>query len=94
MSILILLLRRRLGGLGGTSVPRALLQGGLGTLALALALQTWLALTATRSEALRLAGGALLGIAVYAAVMLALRVPEIRSLVFAVRSRFGKKSVH
>lgn len=94
MSTLILLLRRRLGGLGGTSVPRALLQGGLGTLAMALVLQSWLALTAARSELLRLAGGAALGIAIYAAVMLALRVPEIRSLTFAIRARFGNKQVH
>jgi len=94
MSILILLLRRRLGGLGGTSVPRAMLQGGLGTLAMALVLQSWLALTAAQGELLRLAGGAVLGVAIYAAVMLALRVPEIRSVLLALRARFEKKPVH
>jgi len=94
MSILILLLRRRLGGLGGTSVPRALLQGGLGTLAMALVLLSWLALTAAQGEALRLVGGAVLGVAIYAAVMLALRVPEIRSVLLALRARFEKKPVH
>ncbi len=91
MTTLILLLRRRLGGLGGAAVPRALLQGGLGALGMGLAVWGWLALSAALPEALRLIGGALLGVAAYAAAMLALRTPELRTLLAAVRRRMGRK---
>lgn len=90
MSALLVLLRRRLGGLGG-GVPLALLQGVLGSLGMGLVLAGWLVLTPAVPDVLRLAVGALLGVAAYAAVMAALRVPELRSALTALQRRLGKK---
>ncbi len=91
MSVLLFLLRRRLGGLGGAGVPRALLLGALGSLGMGLVLWGWLALTLSVPEVLRLIGGALLGVAAYAAAMAALRVPELGGALAAVRRRLAKK---
>ncbi len=90
MSALVILLRRRLNGLGGSAVPRALLLGGLGSLGMGLAVWAWLAATVSRPEGLRLVGGAVAGVAVYGAVMLALRAPELRGLLAALRRRMKK----
>jgi hypothetical protein len=56
-----------------------------------LALAGWLALTPSVPEVLRLIGGALLGVAAYAAAMAALRVPELGGALAAVRGRLAKK---
>lgn len=90
MSALLVLLRRRLSGLGG-GVLLALLQGALGSLGMGLVLAGWLALTPAVPDVLRLAGGALLGVAAYAAAMAALRVPELRGALVALQRRLGKK---
>lgn len=92
VSTLIVFLRRRMNGLGGAAMPRALLQGSLGALGMGPAVWGWLALTPSLPEVLRLIGGALLGVAVYAAAMLALRVPELRGVLSVLKGRFqGKK---
>ncbi|GAP13398.1 integral membrane protein MviN [Longilinea arvoryzae] len=91
MSTLVILLRRRLNGLGGSTVPRALLLGGLGSLAMGLTVWGWLSLTAALPEVVRLVGGAAAGVAIYGAVMLALRVPELNSVLAALRRRMKRK---
>jgi putative peptidoglycan lipid II flippase len=90
MSILIILLRRRMGGLGGSAVPMALLQGSLGLLGMGVVMWGWLSWSAAQPELVRLFGGILLGMTVYAGFMLALRVPELRLVIAALRRKLGR----
>jgi len=92
VSTLIVFLRRRMNGLGGAAMPRALVQGSLGALGMGLAVWGWLALTPSLPEVLRLIGGALLGVGTYAAAMLALRVPELRGLLSVLKGRLKRKA--
>lgn len=77
VSVLLVLLRRKAGGLGGRTVLAALGQSGIAAAGMGLALLGWLALTAQRSAWLVAPGGVLLGALVYGLILLALRVREV-----------------
>jgi putative peptidoglycan lipid II flippase len=76
MTGLLILMRRKLGGLEGRRVLRSLGQAGLGALGMSLALAGWLALTPRLSPGLAAAGGALTGALTYGLILLALGAPE------------------
>jgi putative peptidoglycan lipid II flippase len=77
VGILLVLLRRKAGGLGGQTVLAALGQSGLAACGMSLALIGWLWLTNGRSAWLVAPGGVVLGGLVYGLLLLALRVPEV-----------------
>jgi putative peptidoglycan lipid II flippase len=77
MGVLLVLLRRRLDGLGGGRILLALGQAGLAGLAMAAGLWAWLSLGARLPDWLLVSGGAGLGLLLYAAGMALLRVPEL-----------------
>ncbi len=73
-------LNRRMGLVKLKEIGAALLQGGLATLGMSLALASWLALTADRPVWLQAAGGVAFGGLVYGLLALLIGVAEIRTL--------------
>ena len=84
---LLVLMRRKLGGLEGRRVLRGVLQSLAGALAMGLALTGWMALAQDLPAWLVTVGGIALGGLVYGLGMLALGVPETRALINAVQRR-------
>ena len=82
---LLVLLRRKAGGLGGRSVLNAVGQGGLAVAGMGLTLAAWLSFTAGRSSWLVALGGVAVGGAIYGLLLLALRVDEARWVLRQVR---------
>ncbi len=83
---LLVLMRRRLGGLEGRHILRSVAASGLATLAMAAVLTTWLALVPGRPAAIQALAGALLGGVSCLLVLAALRVSELRSAWRALRA--------
>ncbi len=87
---LLWLMRRRLGGLEGRYALTGLGQAALASLGMGLALLPWLHTAAPHGALAVTGGGVLLGGAVYALLLLALRVPEVGWLLTALRRRLGR----
>lgn len=73
---LLVLLRRKAGGLGGRRVLAALGQGGLAAAGMSLALAAWVGVTSGGPSWLAALGGVAVGAVVYGLLLLALRVDE------------------
>ena len=84
---LLVLMRRKLGGLEGQRVGAGVLRSLLAALAMGMALTGWLVLGKNLPDWLSAAGGMLLGSMIYGLVLLALGVPEVRALLQALRRR-------
>lgn len=76
--VLLFLMRRRLAGMEGRSVARAVLQAGLATLVMGAALAAWLHWSASLSPLWQTLGGVLLGGVMYLLAAAVLRVEELR----------------
>lgn len=87
---LLVLLRRKAGGLGGQRVLAALGQGGLAVAGMGLALMAWMGLTSGVPGWLVALGGVAVGGAVYGLLLLALRVDEASWVLRQVR-RFAQR---
>jgi putative peptidoglycan lipid II flippase len=87
---LLVLLRRKAGGLGGRRVLAALGQGGLAVAGMGLSLAAWLRFTSGRPAWLVALGGVAVGGAVYGLLLLALRVDEAGWVLRQVR-RFAQR---
>jgi putative peptidoglycan lipid II flippase len=81
---LLIMMRRRLGGLQSHKVALSAAQGLIASLVMVLGLWAWLGATAGQPTWLVVAGGLLLGGSLYAIVMLLLRVEEAHQLVRAI----------
>jgi len=90
MTALIILMRRQLKGLDGANIWRGLIQAILGTLAMSAVLIIWLQFTSGNSVWIIAPVGIVAGGLVYAAMMFALRVPEVSMVLNAVRSRLRR----
>lgn len=87
LAVLLALMRRRLSGIGGRAVAAGLFQALLGAFVMGGAITAWLAVT----DSLWLeVAGVVVGGAVYAAMMLLLRVPEVGEILGIVRRRFAR----
>ena len=84
---LLVLMRRRLGGLEGQHVLKGTSQAVLAAIAMALLLWGWLALTGARQAWLVGGGGVILGGVIYAIIILALKVPEVYSVLDLLKRR-------
>lgn len=84
---LLILMRRRLGGLEGPRLLKGTSQAILATLAMTLLLWGWLNMTSTRQAWLVGGGGAVLGIIIYGTVVVLLKVPEVQQVFSLVKRR-------
>lgn len=85
--ILFLIIRRRLEGIDGVEIGKALGFSTIGTLAMAFALLLWMQVSTGFSNTLVALGGVALGLVTYAVGLLVLRVPELHALLIKIRSR-------
>jgi putative peptidoglycan lipid II flippase len=88
---LLILMRRRLGGIQGYRVFKGFGSALLGVAGMSLALWLWLALTEGHSTWWVSVGGILVGSAVYGFILILLRVPEPRQLIKAALKSFRIK---
>jgi putative peptidoglycan lipid II flippase len=91
VTILLMLIRRRVGGLDGRRVLAGGAQALVTALAMGAALWGWLGLTAGRPDWLRLGGGVIIGAGLYGLGALALGIPEARGLLHSLYLRLAKK---
>jgi putative peptidoglycan lipid II flippase len=84
---LLVLLRRRLGGLGGRGVWVAAGQAALAAALMSAALWSWLAWSAGRPDWLVALGGLALGGGLYGLILYILRVPELHTLLNVLAQR-------
>lgn len=92
MAALLLLMRRRLDGIEGSRLLQGFGSAALGTLMMSLALWLWMTQIGEAAPWLVTTGGVVIGGVVYTVVIAVLRVPEVNTLLRAVKSRLGLKS--
>jgi putative peptidoglycan lipid II flippase len=90
VTTLFLLMRKRLAGIQGDRIARSLLAAGLGTLGLLAATSLWVRATGPGSVLLVALGGVALGGLVYGAILVLLRVQEVRDLFHLIKNRFQR----
>ncbi len=90
-AILLALMRKRLNGLEGMKIWRAVFQGGIGAAAMGLILWGWMTYFAGSSAWLIGGGGILLGGFVYGMALLFLRVDEIHALVRYINQKLARR---
>ena len=88
---LLMIMRRRLRGLGGRQILRTGLLALAASAAMGLALFVWLFLTGGQSKYITLIGGVGIGVAVYAAALWLLKVPEFRAIVRRIKGKLAAK---
>ncbi len=90
VTTLFMIMRRRLNGIHGQDIARGFVAAALGAIAMSAALVFWLQAMRIKSAALTTLGGVVIGGAVYAAAMLAFRIPEVGSLVRMLKQRLSR----
>jgi putative peptidoglycan lipid II flippase len=87
VTMLFLIMRKRLGGIHDRDLVRGFGSAALGTLGMVAALAAWQQALRSAPAALTALGGVALGGAIYGLTLLLLRVPEIRVLFSAIKRR-------
>lgn len=88
---LVLLMRKRLKGLGGGYIWKGVAISALGTALMAAVVLGWEWLVAGRSAVIVLFGGLGLGVLVYGGLMWALKMPELMGMVRALVGKIRRK---
>jgi putative peptidoglycan lipid II flippase len=87
---LLVLMRKRLGGIEGNKISQAAIQAGTAAIAMALALYFWMGFIGKYSPWIAGGGGIVVGGMVYALVVYLLRVDEISSLLKIIQTRWKR----
>ena len=87
---LYIVMRKRLGGIEGAHIGRGFVQAALGTLGMSLTLGMWNQAGGSLNRWIVALGGVAIGGIVYAAALVALRVPEVASVMGMIKRRLGK----
>jgi putative peptidoglycan lipid II flippase len=87
MLVLLYLMRRRLNGLEGGTILKAVVKGGLAAGGMGLVLWVWLSQFSALPGVVQVTGGIAAGVLVYGLLVALLRVPEVRQGFRLVRSR-------
>jgi len=87
---LLVILRKRLGGLEGGQILRTGTQALIASAVMGLSLLGWNFLFVERSKYLVLTGGVTLGLFVYAVMLGLLKVPELRSILKKLKAKLAE----
>jgi putative peptidoglycan lipid II flippase len=87
---LFIIMRRRLNGLGGTSLARGFLVAAIASLGMGVLIVVWMQVTGELNVWLIGLGGIVLGGVAYGLSLVALRVPEVRTVLGYLQQRFAK----
>jgi putative peptidoglycan lipid II flippase len=90
MVVLLALMRRRLHGMEGARLWLGLRQTAAAALAMGLAVQGWLWAVGSMNKLVGLAGGVVIGVAVYVLAVYLLRVPEVISVLRMAAARLKR----
>jgi putative peptidoglycan lipid II flippase len=86
---LVIIMRRRLGGLNGhriwSGIFKAVSAGGL----MSLSIWYWLSYSISRSSFVQVAGGITLGLVVYLTLLIILKTKEMNQVFQEIRTRLG-----
>ena len=85
--VLLILLRTRMRGIGGSRVWNASLIGLLGSALMGAGVWAWLNFATGNSQVVLLLGALVIGVGLYAGLMLLLKVPEAHALVNKIKAR-------
>jgi putative peptidoglycan lipid II flippase len=91
--VLLILMRKRLGGLEGGKILKGVLQALLATGLMVAAIWGWSLWAADRSVLVYLLGGLLLGMGVYGLIICLMRIPEVKSLLELIKRKLSKKTL-
>lgn len=87
---LFVVIRKRLGGIEGKHIAQGLAYASIAGLGMSLALGLWIPLTGGMNRWLVGLGGVAMGGIVYLGISLALKVPEMQSIIQIVKRRLGR----
>lgn len=90
VTTLFFILRKRLNGIHGQKIAKGFGAAAVGTLVMGAVLVGWMQITDSHSVALATLGSVAIGGAIYAAVLVALRTPEVESVVRMVKRRLSQ----
>jgi putative peptidoglycan lipid II flippase len=89
-AVLFIIMRRRLNGIGGTSIAKGFIVAAITSGMMGLVLLFWLRASADLNVWLVGLGGILFGGLAYGLCLIALRVPEVRVLLLYIQHRFAR----
>lgn len=87
MILLMILMSRRLNGLDGRRILSGALAAAAGTIVMSLSILAWQFWTEDRGVLLSGGGAVLVGTVIYGLIILSLRVPEVKSVLSAMRRK-------
>jgi putative peptidoglycan lipid II flippase len=90
VTTLFWIMRKRLNGIHGSHIAKGFGAAALGTLFMGAMLVGWMQITQSHSAALTTLGGVVIGGVVYAAVLVALRIPEVGIVIQMVKRRLSR----
>ncbi|MBE3068175.1 MAG: murein biosynthesis integral membrane protein MurJ [Chloroflexi bacterium] len=90
VTTLFLIMRKRLNGIHGPDIAKGFGAAALGTLSMIAALVFWMRAAGSAHTALTTLGGVVIGGTVYAAALVALRIPEVGRVVQMVKRRLSR----
>jgi len=87
MAVLLVLMRKRLDGIGGQRLLKGFQSAALGVACMSLSLWVWMVVMGDSAPWLVAAGGVIAGGIVYGVVLVLLRVPEVERLLRGIQTR-------
>ena len=91
VTVLLILLNKRMGSINGHRLSAAFIQSGLGVLGMGTGLWVWEQILPWNSAVIIALGGVLVGAAIYTLILAIFKVPEFTQLVGAVRRRLVRR---
>ncbi len=88
VTVLMIILGKRLGTLGGHTLGSAVTQSGIGALGMMGILLVWNYFMNNQVASLNALGGALLGALIYVVILIMIRVPEVGHLIAILKRKF------
>jgi len=88
--VLMVILRKRLDGLGGKNLFSAIWKSLLASAVMGGVIWAWMSLMAGRSKYLVLLGGGVLGLLAYGLMIWLLKVPELRAIFARIKQRLAR----
>ncbi len=90
MIVLLIFMRRKLGGMEGKSIWKTVWKAGLAAIVMAGTLVGVLAITTKNHPAIQAFGGVAAGAIIYGVVVIILKIPEVQAATRIIRSRFNR----
>ncbi len=91
VSVLYLVMHKRLNGIPLKGIGRGVMAAVLGSLGMAIVLVVWLQVTRSMSNIITTLGGVVIGLGVYGLILIIMRVPEVDRVLLSIKHRLVKR---